>query len=315
MSQQAGWYYYYDKNHKLKAGNTGTSFQTIPKRGFEFEGEVYGKDIRRMFIPGKGKIFIDADGSNAEGHVVCVLAEDWETLEYMISGNDLHKLTASWILMLPINKIQKPSFERDLGKTARHAGNLGQGPNGLSLLIHKPRSFCDQVMKRFHAKAPKVHDVFHFNVENNVKNHHKLINPFGRRRDFFDDLRGHKASHVMMAAYSFLPQSTVTDHYKKASLRIEPQSESYAGQLFEAHDGLMWEVDKDRREEFIPLVYHEMTQTINFKNCTLSRDYDLKIPVEMGESTEDGNWKDMKDISQTEIDELTERRRVGRVLV
>ena len=308
MSEAIGWYYSL-KNGKPKRGKIGTSFQTIPKHGFSFEGERYGHDIRKMFVPGKGKIFIDADGSNAEGHVVCVLAEDWETLNYMIAGNDLHKLTASWILMKPLEMIKKPSDERDLGKTARHAGNLGQGPGGLSILIHKPRTFCEKVMERFHAKAPKVQEVFHWAVKNQLRNKRYFFNPFGRRRDFFDKI----TDHTDKAAFSFLPQSTVGDHYKFASLRIAEKA-PYADQLFEAHDGLMWEIDAERRDDFIPIIHHEMTQPINFKECTLSRDYDLVIPVEIGYSEvreNGGNWKEMKDMKDQEVKDIIARLKIA----
>lgn len=307
MGEAIGWYYSLEKG-KPKRGKIGTSFQTIPKHGFKFEGERYGHDIRRMFIPSKGKIFIDADGSNAEGHVVCVLAEDWETLNYMKAGNDLHKLTASWILMKPVELIKKPSDERDLGKTARHAGNLGQGSGGLSILIHKPRTFCKIVMERFHAKAPKVQEVFHWSVKNELRNRRLLINPYERRRDFFDKI----TDHTDKAAFSFLPQSTVGDHYKLASLRIAKKA-PYSDQLFEAHDGLMWEIAIDKKEDFIPIIHTEMTEPINFKKCTLSRDYDLVIPIEIGCSEPNGNWKEMKDITDSEVKEIISKSK--RILV
>ena len=297
-SEAIGWFYRFEKG-KAKSVNYGTGFQIVPKHGFKFEDQTYGADLREIFVPSPGKIFIDADGSNAEGRVVCVLSEDWDTLDYMQAGNDLHKLTASWILMMPVERVLDKSFERNLGKTARHAGNLGQGPHGLSILIHKPVSFTKQVMTRFHEKAPKIQEVFHATVEKLLRNRIPFFSPHGRRRDFF----GKIDSHILKAGFSFFPQSTVGDHYKIASLRIAERA-PYADQFFEAHDGLAWEIDYERKEEFIPIVYEEMRKPIDFRNCTMSREYDLVIPCEIGRCEPDGNWKSMKDYKDAEIQEI-----------
>jgi len=291
-SASIGWFFKLS-GKAIKVGRLGASLQTIPKHGFIHKNQRYGNDIRNIFVPSSGKIFFDADGSNAEGHIVAVLCEDWEMLEYMKAGGDIHKLTASWIYNQPVETIVKPSDERDIGKMARHAGNLGQSPSGLSIQINKPISFTRTVMERFHKNAPKVQEVFHYEITNRIKGYRAnrfLMSPHGRRRDFF----GRVDDHMLKEAFSFIPQSTCSDHYKFASLKISNQTEHFgAEQLFEAHDGLMWEIPYSRLNEFAQIVKTEMTQPINFKDCTLSRDYNLTIPVELGYS--DTNWKEMKD--------------------
>jgi DNA polymerase I - 3''-5'' exonuclease and polymerase domains len=289
-----GWYFNLKKG-KIKIEKLGMSFQTIPKHGFNYNDQWYGNDLREIYVPSDGCCFVEADGSNAEGHVVAVLSEDWDMLNYMKMGGDVHKLTASWITLLPIKLIKKPSPERDLGKTARHAGNLGQSASGLAITAHIPLDTATKIIERFHQNAPKVREVFHntiINILKGKKANRYLISPHGRRRDFF----GRVDQHMEKEAFSFLPQSTVSDHYKLASLRIANRTEKELGaqQIFEAHDGLMWECPVGNKEKLALIAHEEMATEINFSKCTLKRDYELLIPVELGYS--DTNWHEMRDL-------------------
>ena len=56
----------------------------------------------------------------------------------------------------------------------------------------------------------------------------------------------------------------------------------------------MWECPIANKEKLALIACEEMTTTINFSKCTLKRDYELLIPVELGYS--DTNWKEVKDL-------------------
>lgn len=297
-SQAIGWFLRLE-GREVKSCQFGTAFQKISKHAFKFEGIQYLEDIdkdfikeiRQIYVPTPGFEFFGFDGSNAEGRVVCVLSEDWETLEFIESGNDLHRLTASWIYEKPIQYIKKPSKERDIGKMARHAGNLGQTGAGLSIQIYRSTKFANEVMRKFHINAPKVQGVFHYQIEKYVENNRVLINPFGRRRDFFSyDKRNKK--DTLKEALSYIPQGTVSDHFKLISLDIAEKAE-WAYQLAEMHDGLLYEIPNGYREKFANIVSETTSRKIDFTNCTLSRNHQLQIPVEMEYST--SNWYDMQE--------------------
>ena len=287
-SQAIGWYFALE-GKKITQTKFGTAFQKIPKHGFEFEGETFGDDIREIFVPTPGYEFFAFDGSNAEGRVVCVLAEDYDTLDYIEAGNDIHKLTASWIYEKPLEFVKKD--ERNMGKRARHAGHLGQTGAGLSPQVYKSIRFCNEVMKKFHAKAPKIQDVFQLGIQKLVEQKRVLINPFGRRRDFFSYDK-HNKYDTFKEAYSYIPQGTVSDHFKQIALNLYEKA-PWAFHLGEFHDGLFYEIPKGRREEFAELVYQEASKKINFKECSMPRDRELSIPVECEYS--ENNWKDMNE--------------------
>jgi len=78
-----------DENNKRKKKAIGTAFQTITKHG------DIGQDIRSMYVPDKGHVFLQADSAQAEARVVFLLANDEQALRD-IDEHDYHALTASW---------------------------------------------------------------------------------------------------------------------------------------------------------------------------------------------------------------------------
>ena len=65
---------------KIVEVESGGSFQTIPKHGYEFGPIRIGDDLRSIFVPSPGFVFVEGDQGQAEDRVVCVLAEDWASL-------------------------------------------------------------------------------------------------------------------------------------------------------------------------------------------------------------------------------------------
>lgn len=305
-TSQAIGFHFKREGKKLKHLQLGTAFQKLPKHGFKFEGQIFGDDIREIFVPTPGYEFFAFDGKNAEGRVVCVLAQDWDTLDYIETpGNDLHKQTASWIFDRPIQYIKKD--ERDLGKRARHAGNLGQSGAGLSIQVYKSIKYCNEVMRKFHLAAPNVQNVFHLTIQKVLEQTGLLINPFGRRRDFFS-LSKHNKHEVHKEAYSFIPQGTISDHFKMVSLDIAKLMPE-AFQVFEAHDGLMYEIPIGTRDQFAEFANEACSRKIDFNNCTLSRDHQLQIPIEMEYSQE--NWFNMVKIETEDSVKTSEAIAIG----
>ena len=75
--------------------------QQIPKRGED------GQAIRKLFRAPPGKKLIKADFSGIELRIMACLSQDKTMLEAFQAGQDLHKLTASKISGLPIDRITK----------------------------------------------------------------------------------------------------------------------------------------------------------------------------------------------------------------
>jgi DNA polymerase len=83
--------------------------------------------IRPMICAEKGKKFIVYDYSTIEARVLAWLSGCTTILDLYRSGGDAYRLMASKIFNIPIEEIQKPSYQRDVGKEAVLGAGYGMG--------------------------------------------------------------------------------------------------------------------------------------------------------------------------------------------
>jgi uracil-DNA glycosylase family 4 len=280
----------------------GTAFQVLTKHG------DIGADVRGMYEPDEGEVFVQLDSSQAEARVVFNLATDEQALKD-IDEHDYHALTASWFFGGSESDYSKKTLGyespiRFAGKTLRHAGHLGAGKRRAATELNtQARKYkiaftiteqqADRSLKIFHAKQPKIQQVFHAQVIECLKNTRKLVAPLpwgidaerGGVRIFYERW----GDDLFREALAYLPQRAVTDNTKAAGIRIKRQFKE-AKIILEAHDALLFSVRKEYVQDFIPIARKEMERPINFTCCSLPRRF-LKIPcdVEVGE-----NYKDLK---------------------
>jgi len=265
----------------------GIAFQTIPKHGFKIGEIYYGRDLRTMFVPRQGYVFVESDLSQAEARVDAVLSESWDILPKFDIPPGIHCLTASWVYNCRPEDIKKGTEEYQIGKTVRHAGERNMGSNRLSIMIHKHSNFCKTLLDRFHSFEPNIRQVFHAGIRELILSEGYLISPQGRRRDFF----GKITEQTFNEAISQIPQATVSDRVKESMIEIS-QTAPWAHFVYENHDAHMVEVQKERREEYNEICKKAMEQPIDFNGCSMSRDFELTIPTETEWS--DTNWMEMR---------------------
>ena len=68
----------------------------------------------------------------------------------------------------------------------------------------------------------------------------------------------------------------------------------WARPLSEAHDGFLAEVPTGREAEYAQVFKNNVVTPIDFRKCTLSRDFELLIPMEAESGSE--NWKNLKEL-------------------
>jgi DNA polymerase-1 len=278
----------------------GRSFQTIGKHGFMIDGETYGKDIRSIFVPSRGYSFVEIDLSQAEARVDAVLSGNFNILNIFDGSVGIHRLTGSWVFNCPPEEIKKNIVVLDqktgiscdrylMSKTVRHAGERNMKAARLSMMTQQPLKICDNILKIFHSKQPEIKEVFHREVEECIKRDRILISPNGRRRQFLDRID----QHLINEAISQLPQSVVSDQVKFSFIPTF-ESAGWATLIIEQHDGFLSEVPTGREEEFYIIAKSNLEKPIDFRNCSLKRDYNLIIPSEVSISTE--NWYNLKEV-------------------
>jgi len=281
----------YIKKKKITSMDLGRSFQTITKHGFSINGETYGKDIRSMFVPSYGYNFVECDLSQAEARVDAVLAKDFGILDIFDGPIGIHRLTGSWLYDCPPDEIKKNVLVDGVdryheAKTARHAFERNMHATRLMMMINQPIHKCEKILKTCIQKQPNIRDVFHREVRETLRNDRKLVAPNGRKRDFF----GRYDDDMVNEGISMLPQAIVGDQLK-FSFPATFKEATYARPLVEAHDGCLSEVPKGREIEFAKVFKKNVEIGIDFRRCSLSRDYTLVIPMEAEWS--DTSWERM----------------------
>jgi len=279
---------------KKKWKSLGSAFQTMTKHG------DIGPDIRSMYVPENGYVFLQADSSQAEARVIFLLAEDYQALED-IDKHDYHALTASWFFGGTEADYSKKilGFEspiRFAGKTLRHAGHLGAGKRRAAIETNtQARKYkinltiseaqADRALKIFHAKQPKIKQVFQAQVIKCLEKNRKLIAPvpygidakIGGTRIFYERW----GDELFRQAFSYLPQRTVSENTKAAALRIKSRAE-WIKILVESHDALLVSIPLERKYEAASILREEFERAIDFGTCSLPRGK-LVIPCEIEE--------------------------------
>jgi len=277
------------KNGKVIAKNIGHSIQNIGKHGFIVDETQYGTELRTIFVPHPGYSFVECDLSQAEARVDAVLSSDYDILPVFDNGIGIHRLTGSWVFDCQPGEIKKGTSEYHLAKTVRHAGERNMRGFRLLLMISRPLRECDAILEKFHKNQSNIREVFHREIFDVVKNQRKLVAPNGRQRVFF----GKIDTDTLNEAISFLPQAIVADQLKFSLVKTLSEFPEAVPKV-EAHDGFLAEVPTGREEEYAQIFKRNVETEIDFRACSLSRDYRLLIPMEAQSSLT--NWKELKDL-------------------
>lgn len=290
---------YRDSENKKKKKAIGTAFQTMTKHG------DIGEDVRSIYIPEPGYVFLQADSAQAEARVVFKLADDEQALKD-IDTHDYHALTASWFFGgveddYSKRKLGYESPIRFAGKTLRHAGHLGAGKRRAATSVNTdarkykiPIQITEQIAERalkiFHLKQPKIQGVFQKGVVHALERDKRYItaaipfgidSKFGGKRLFFERW----GEELFRQAFSYIPQRSISDNTKAAALRLVKNEtrafkEGLIKIIMESHDALLFSILENRVEEFAPLIKEEMERPISFETCSLPRS-PLIVPCEL----------------------------------
>lgn len=289
----------YLEDNKVRVINLGHSLQTIGKHGFSVDGVTYGKDLRSMFVPSPGMVFVENDLSGAEARVDAVLAGNFSILSIFDGPTGIHRLTGSWAYNCNPIEIKKnvlvDGIDRyHVAKQIRHSGERNIQPETLRVKFLPELSLreCTRLLKIFHEKQPEIKEVFHRDVIKALEaTTHCLVCPNGRRRDFYDRCDNQK---IRNEAISFLPQAIVSDQTKfEGIIPTYNQTKDWAWLLAEQHDGVLYETKKGREMELASIYKKNVETPIDFRMCSLIRDYQLIIPAE---ASIGDNWFEMKEV-------------------
>jgi uracil-DNA glycosylase family 4 len=175
------------------------------------------RELRGVFLPEPGMVFVEADLSQAEDRIVKMLAAaitgnqslrararamPWE--------NDEHRRAASIVFKKPVTAVTK--VERQIAKPIRHGVNYNEGALTISEVLSKdgltftPEE-CQKALDALHAADPDIR-VWQADVRKTVMTHKCLVNSWGRMLTFDHERLDDDAYR---RGYAFVPQSEVPD--------------------------------------------------------------------------------------------------------
>lgn len=82
-----------------RLSSTEPNLQNIPTR------TELGSEFRRMFVPEKGNVIVDADYSQIELRLLACISDDETMKNAFLSGTDIHAVTASQVFNVPLDAV------------------------------------------------------------------------------------------------------------------------------------------------------------------------------------------------------------------
>lgn len=276
------------KGIKTVLERLGRSFQTLAKHGFRINGELFGRDLRTIFVPTRGYSYVEVDLSQAEARVDTVLAGNFGLLKEFDGPVGIHRLTGSWVYNCDPLDIKKDTIEYLMSKTVRHAAERNMKYNRLVMMTQCQPEEAQRVLAAIHSKQPELKEVYHREVRTAIDSTRTLESPNGRRRQFLDRIN----EHLYNEAISQLPQAIVSDQTKFSLIPTMAKCDEFVNLINEAHDGTLAEVIIGREEEYVREYKCNVEKGIDFRRGSLKRDFELIIPSEASISTT--NWMEMR---------------------
>jgi uracil-DNA glycosylase family 4 len=269
---------------------SGTNLQNIPVRRPE------GEAIRRMFVADPGKVFVGRDFSQAEARIVALLARS-EALISLFSDptRDVHTENASRIfgrqtIQLVSDGGDVLPEERYLAKRVIHASNYGMEAPRLVQIVNEDAPYTQvridlgtarRLLDAYFMLYPEIRNVFWADVERELKYSRTLVNPFGRKRQFF----GRWDDKLLREAYAHIPQSTVGDMGGIAMAdcywRIEqPEGDLHipgADLMLQVHDSVYMQCFPQDVERVADAMAQVMNLPVSMNDYTITIPTDCKV--------------------------------------
>lgn len=259
-----------------RLSSTNPNLQNIPARSDE------AKDIKSAFVPSENCVLVSADYSQIELRLLAHMSGDEQLIEAFNKDEDIHAITASQILGIPVGKVT-PAQRRD-AKAVNFGIIYGISGFGLAENLSIPQYMAKEFIANYFTMHPKVRAFMDKNVEDARERGYSLT-MLGRRRNL-PDL---KASNYMVRsaaermAMNTPLQGSAADIIKIAMINVEKRLENMKSKMIlQIHDELIIDAAKDEEEEVKKILSYEMGHAIR-----------LSVPL-VAEATSATNWGELK---------------------
>ena len=261
-----------------RISSTEPNLQNIPTR-FEL-----GKQVRKIFKPEKGKVYIDADYSQIELRVLAHMSEDKHMVQAFKEGQDIHKQAASKVFKTPIDEVTKE--QRSNAKAVNFGIVYGISDFGLGEQLGISRKQAKKYIDEYLTEYEGIKN-FMENMTEKAKETGYVETLFNRRR-YIPEL---KSNNYMVrqfgarAAMNTPIQGTAADIMKIAMINVHKElleRKLKSKIVLQVHDEMMIEAPVEEAEQVKEIIKKQMESAII-----------LRVPL-IADVSEAENWYECK---------------------
>ncbi|MDE5650631.1 MAG: DNA polymerase I, partial [Duncaniella sp.] len=237
-----------------RISSANPNLQNIPIRTDD------GKEIRRAFIADPGDMIMSADYSQIELRLIADLSGDKDMIEGFLSGDDIHRITASKIYKVPLADVTDD--ERRRAKTANFGIIYGISAFGLAERLGIARAEAKHLIDGYFATYPHIRDYLSKAVDI-AREQGYVTTKMGRRR-YLPDISSRNAvvrSYAERNAVNAPIQGSAADIIKVAMVNIFNEMERRglrSRMIMQVHDELIFNVKPDELDELKQMVISGM---------------------------------------------------------
>lgn len=244
-----------------RISSTEPNLQNIPIR------TEMGSQIRDIFVPKEGYVFVDADYSQIELRILASMSDDEHLVESYRNAVDIHTATASRVFNTPLEQVSKE--QRRNAKAVNFGVIYGISAFGLSEGLSISRSQALEYINNYFKTYPEVKKFLDLQVKK-AKEQGFVTTLYGRIRPIPEI----KSSNFMQRAFGDRVamnspiQGTAADIMKKAMIEVDKRLEASGYDaiiVLQVHDELLLEVKKDEAEAVRVMVEETMKNAANLK--------------------------------------------------
>ncbi|MCD8131601.1 MAG: DNA polymerase I [Lachnospiraceae bacterium] len=244
-----------------RLSSTDPNLQNIPMR------TELGRQIRKVFVPKPGYVFMDADYSQIELRVLAHMSGDEHLIEAYAMSEDIHRITASKVFHVPLEEVT--DLQRRNAKAVNFGIVYGISSFGLSqdlsISPKEAKVYIDQYFETY----PGIR-AFLDRMVQDAKDSGYAETMYGRRRPI-PELRSNnfaQRSFGERVAMNSPIQGTAADIMKIAMIRVwrrlrEAGLESRL--ILQVHDELVIETKESEVEQVREILYDSMKNAADLK--------------------------------------------------
>lgn len=244
-----------------RISSTEPNLQNIPMR------TELGRQIRKVFVPRDGFVFVDADYSQIELRLMAHMSGDEELIEAYRQDADIHRITASKVFHIPFEEVT--DLQRRNAKAVNFGIVYGISSFGLSQDLSISRKEAGEYINQYFATYPGVKRFLDQAVaEAKEKGYSTTI--YGRIRPI-PELRSAnfmQRSFGERVAMNAPLQGSAADIMKIAMIRIHEELKKRklrSRMLLQVHDEVLVETAEEELDEVYGIIRESMMKAADLR--------------------------------------------------